>query len=44
MSNLTLTCKSTAAWVSKSLLAKVIKCETDKEEGARRPSSRYRAR
>lgn len=35
MANLTLCNKTTAGWVSKSLLAKVTRCETNVEEGER---------
>lgn len=43
MANLTLCNKTTAGWVSKSLLAKVTRCETNVEEGERERTEKKRA-
>ena len=40
MANLTLCNKTTAGWVSKSLLAKVVKCEEDKDAGEKTPPNK----
>lgn len=42
MANLVLCNKTTAGWVSKSLLAKVTRCETKVDEGEREPEAHLR--